>query len=225
MESAPGMFRMTRRRALVGLVIVMLAGVGAHLLWPDPPAAVLDAGDIDAALPAEQDLAGFVPFDGLTGSLSVPANNDEGRSVLTGGDLEDQCRTWRDEGDAWACRRVHGVGMVVLVQSENAFFRVMSNVVAYDDGDAAEAGWNALVTDVRDQAPEDADVEERAVDLGDESLSFEGEGVTVLAVRVEAVVVELSVFDGSDQVSEEDERDMVERWPELQISKLEDLLG
>jgi hypothetical protein len=117
------------------------------------------------------------------------------------------------------------VGMVVLELSENVYFRVLSNVLAYDDGDAAEAGWDGLVADVRQEIPEDADVEERSPDLGDESLAFEAEGVTVLAIRIEAVVVEATIWDGSDQVSAEDERDMVERWPALQISKIEELLG
>ncbi|MBB5801392.1 hypothetical protein F4560_001160 [Saccharothrix ecbatanensis] len=220
------MFRMMRRRTLVGVVAVVLglASLGAYLLWPAP---TLDAADIDAALPTERDLPGFVAHDGLTGSLSVPSSNKDGRSVLTGAALDDQCRKWREEGDGWACEHVHGVGMVVLELSENVFFRVLSNVLAYDDENAAEVGWNGLVTDIRDRLEEEGipKVKEGSPGWGDASLSFEVPGSTAMAIRVGTVVVAATVWDGSDQVSENEERDMVQRWPALQISKIEQLVG
>ncbi|WP_157621635.1 hypothetical protein [Saccharothrix sp. NRRL B-16348] len=222
------MSRMTRRRVLVGAVAVVLAlaGLGAYLVWPAP---TLDAADIDAALPTERDLPGFVAHDGLTGALSVPTSNDKGRSVLTGAALEEQCRKWREEGDGWACEHVHGVGMVVLELSENVFFRVLSNVLAYDDETAAEAGWNGLVTDIRDRVEEEGipNVEESNPGLGDASVSFKlpAAGATSMAIRVGTVVVAATVWDGSDQVSEQDERDMVRKWPALQLAKIDQLVG
>ncbi|MFS7877416.1 hypothetical protein ACEYXF_29375 [Streptomyces asiaticus] len=218
------MVRMTRRGALVGVVVAVLAaaGLGAYLLWPAP---TLDAADMDAALPTKRDLPGFVPHDGLTGALSVPADNKEGRSVLAGTGLDKQCRKWREEGDGWACRHLHGAGMVVLERSENVFFRVKSDVLAYDDQDAAEAAWDGLVAANREEIHKIRGAEEHSSDLGDAALSFEAPGVTVLAIRVETVVVEAIVWDGSDQVSEADEDAMVEKWPALQLSKIEKQLG
>ncbi|MBI0300227.1 hypothetical protein JBE04_38675 [Streptomyces sp. PRKS01-29] len=218
------MVRMTRRGALVGVVAAVLAvaGFGAYLLWPAP---TLDAADLDAALPTKRDLPGFVPHDGLTGALSVPAGNKEGRSVLSGTDLDEQCRKWRKEGDGWACGHLRGAGMVVLERSENVFFRVKSDVLAYDDEDAAEAAWDGLVEDNRDQIHKIRGAKEHASGLGDTALSFEAPGVTVLAIRLGTVVVEAIVWDGSDQVSEADEDAMVEKWPALQLSKIEKRLG
>ncbi|WP_433272107.1 hypothetical protein ACQPZF_15385 [Actinosynnema sp. CS-041913] len=220
------MFRKMGRRALVGVVVVVLAlgGLGAWLLWPAP---TLDAADVDAALPTVRDLPGFVAHDGLTGSLSVPSSNKDGRSVLTGAALDEQCRKWRAEGDGWACEHVHGVGMVVLELSENVFFRVLSNVLAYDDEEAAEAAWNGLVTDTRDRINDAGipNLKEGSPGLGDASLSFEVPGATSMAVRVGTVVVASTVWDGSDQVSETEERDMVRKWPALQISKIEQLVS
>ncbi|MBI0313816.1 MULTISPECIES: hypothetical protein [Streptomyces violaceusniger group] len=218
------MVRMTRRGALVGVVAAVLAvaGLGAYLLWPAP---TLDAADMDAVVPTKRDLPGFVPHDGLTGALSVPSGNKAGRSVLTGGDLDEQCRKWRKEGDGWACRHLRGAGMVVLERSENVFFRVKSDVLAYDDPDAAEAAWDGLVADNRQEIHKVRGAKERSSDLGDAALSFEAPGVTVLAIRVETVVVEAIVWDGSDQVSEADEDAMVEKWPALQLSKIEKRLG
>ncbi|WP_262697757.1 MULTISPECIES: hypothetical protein [Streptomyces] len=218
------MVRMTRRGALVGVVAAVLAvaGLGAYLLWPAP---TLDAADMDAALPTKRDLPGFVPYDGLTGALSVPSGNKEGRSVLAGTDLDKQCRKWRKEGDGWACRHLRGAGMVVLERSENVFFRVKSDVLAYDDEDAAEAAWGGLVADNREKIHKIRGAKEHSSDLGDAALSFEAPGVTVLAIRTGTVVVEAIVWDGSDQVSEADEDAMVEKWPALQLSKIEKQLG
>ena len=205
--------------AAVAVVALALAGVGAYLLWPAP---TLEPGQLAGVLPTERDLPGFVPYDGLTGALSVPSDNDEGRLVLTGDRLEQQCRTWRSEGDGWACQHVRGVGMVVLEYGENVYFRVMSNVVAYDDEKAAKAGYRGLIADTRTRAPKDT--REGAPGLGDASRSFETDGITGMVVRVETVVLELSIWDGSDQVSPADERDMVKRWPALQLKKLEKAL-
>jgi hypothetical protein len=117
--------------------------------------------------------------------------------------------------------------MVVLELSENVFFRVLSNVLAYDDENAAEVGWNGLVTDIRDRLKEEGipKVKEGSPGWGDASLSFEVPGSTAMAIRVGTVVVAATVWDGSDQVSENEERDMVQRWPALQISKIEQLVG
>lgn len=220
------MIRMTRRRAWVGVVamalVLVLAGTGAYLLWPAP---TLDAADLDTALPTKRDLPGFIPHDGLTGSLSVPTDNKDGRSVLADAKLDEQCRKWRKDGDSWACRDVHGVGMVVLERSENVFFRVMSNVLAYDDEDAAKAAWSGLVADNRRELKKIPTSEEKSSDLGDASMVFKAPGVTVLPIRIETVVVEAIIWDGSDQVSPEDEDAMVEKWPALQISKIEERLG
>jgi hypothetical protein len=218
-----GMARTTRRRALIGVVTAVsaLVGLGAYLLWPAP---ALDATDLDTVLPTERDLPGFIPYDGLTGTLSVSPDNDEGRSVLAEADLDEQCRTWREEGDGWACRQVRGVGMVVLEQSENVFFRVLSTVLAYDDEEAAEAAWNGLAADQRRTSGELPDFEERPSDLGDAGVVFEVPGVTVMAVRTGTVVVESIVWDGSGQVGEQEERDMVARWPALQLAKIEEQL-
>ncbi|MGW8526328.1 hypothetical protein [Nocardiopsis sp. NPDC055824] len=213
------MARTTRRRALIGVVTAVsaLVGLGAYLLWPAP---TLDATDFDTVLPTERDLPGFIPYDGLTGTLSVSPDNDEGRSVLAEADLDEQCRTWREEGDGWACRQVRGVGMVVLEQSENVFFRVLS----YDDEKAAEAVWNGLTADQRRTSGKLSDFEKRPSDLGDAGVVFEVPGVTVMAVRTGPVVVESIVWAGSDQVGEQEERDMVARWPALQLAKIEEQL-
>ena len=214
----------TRRRALVGVaaLVVALAALGAYLLWP---ASTLDPENLDSALPTKRDLPGFIPHDGLTGSLSVPSDNKEGRSVLAGKRLDEQCGKWRKEGDVWACRQLNGAGMVVLERSENVFFRVLSNVLAYDDEDAAKTAWKGLVADNRRETDKLPDAKEHSPGLADESRSFEASGVTVLAFRIESVVVEAIVWDGSGQVSEEDEKAMVEKWPALQISKIEEQLG
>lgn len=145
--------------------------------------------------------------------------------MLVDAALEEQCGTWREEGDVWACQDVHAVGMVVLEQSENVFFRVLSNVLAYDDEDAAEAARNGLVADLRRTTAEAQEIREGSSDLGDAGTVFTAPDLTVAAVRVETVVVEAIVWDGSGQVSEEDERDMAERWPDLQVAKIEELLG
>lgn len=215
---------MKRRRALVGVVVVVLAlaGLGASLLWPAP---TLDVADLDAALPTERDLPGFIAFDGLTGALSVPPDNAEGRVVLAGAELDEQCRTWRNERDDWACQDLRGVGMVSLELAENVFFRVHSTALAYEDEDAAEAAWDGLAANIRDDVLDIPNAEEQPSDVGDAAVSFAAPGVTALAIRAETVVVEAIVWDGSDQVSEEDERDMVEKWLALQISKIEELLG
>ncbi|MEE2047996.1 hypothetical protein Q7689_32185, partial [Nocardiopsis tropica] len=68
------------------------------------------------------------------------------------------------------------------------------------------------------------DFEERPSDLGDAGVVFEGPGVTVMAVRTGTVVVESIVWDGSGQVGEQEERDMVARWPALQLAKIEEEL-
>ncbi|WP_211126774.1 hypothetical protein [Streptomyces yatensis] len=218
------MVRMTRRGVLVGVaaLVLALAGFGAYLLWPAP---TLDAADVDAALPTKRDLPGFIPHDGLTGSLSVPTDNKDGRSVLAGAGLDKQCRTWRKEGDGWACRHLHGAGMVVLERSKNVFFRVKSDVLAYDDEDAAKAAWDGLVADNRGKIDKIPAAKEHSSDLGDAGRSFEAPGVTVLAIRIETVVVEAIIWDGSDQVSEGDEEAMVKKWPALQLSKIEKQLG
>jgi hypothetical protein len=218
-----GMIRITRRRAVVG-VISALACLGAYVVWPAP---TLDPADLDAALPTKRDLPGFVPYDGLTGSLSVPGDNKEGRSVKSGAELDEQCRKWRTQGDSWACRGLNGAGMAVLERSESVFFRVLSNVLAYDDEDAAVAAWKGLTADNRREIKKakGAQAKVRSAGLGDASRAFEAPGITVMAIRIETVVVEVVVWDGSDQVSKKDEEAMVEKWPELQISKVEDLLS
>ncbi|WP_067966346.1 hypothetical protein [Nocardiopsis trehalosi] len=227
MDSMTGMLAMTRRRALIAGVVAVVSALvvlGAYLVWPAP---TLDAADLDAALPTERDLPGFIPHNGLIGALSTPSDNDEGRSVLAGAALEEQCRIWREEGDAWACRRVHGAGIVVLEQSENVFFRVLSVVLAYDDEEAAQVAWDGLVDDqVREigEVPNRPDGEVRSAGLGDESVMIEFPDVTMLAIRTETVVVEAGVWDGSGQVDEPEERDMVERWPALQLAKIEEQL-
>ncbi|MFT9474026.1 hypothetical protein [Streptomyces sp. 11-1-2] len=218
------MVRMTRRGVLVGVaaLVLALAGFGGYLWWPAP---TLDAADVDAVLPTKRDLPGFIPHDGLTGSLSVPTGNKDGRSVLAGADLDKQCRKWRKEGDDWACRHLRGVGMVVLERSENVFFRVKSDVLAYDDEDAAKAAWNGLVAANRDAIDKIPAAKEHSSDLGDAGRTFEAPGVTVLAIRIETVVMEAIIWDGSDQVSKEDEDAMVKKWPTLQLSKIEERLG
>ena len=196
---------------------MLLAGLGAYLLWPAP---TLDAGRLDAALPTQHDLHGFVPYDGLTGSLKVPPANKKGRAVLSGHRLAAQCRKWRADGDGWACRQVHGVGMVVLERSQNVFFRVLSNVLAYDGEGAAEDGWDGLVADIRRKTADNEDIHERPAELGDESRAFKGAGVTVLAIRTGTVVVEATVWDGDGTVTRADQDAMVEKWPALQLSKI-----
>jgi hypothetical protein len=211
------MVRMTRRSALVAVVLT-LAVIGT--VWPTP---TLDPADLDTVLPTERDLPGFVPFDGLTGSLSMPAENVEGRAVLTGAKLDEQCRIWQRENDGWACQDLDGAGMVVLELSENVFFRVLSNVLAYSDEGAAVAAWDGLVADIRREVPDAG--QRSAEDLGDENLVFTIPSATVLAIRHGAVVVECIVWDGSDQVSAQEERDMAERWPALQLNKIDELAG
>ncbi|MGV9851941.1 hypothetical protein ACWDWU_24680 [Streptomyces sp. NPDC003442] len=77
------------------------------------------------------------------------------------------------------------------------------------------------MADNRDEIHKIRGAKERSSDLGDAALSFEAPGVTVLAIRIETVVVEAIVWDGSDQVSEADEDAMVKKWPALQLSKIE----
>ncbi|MFI9005731.1 hypothetical protein ACIGNX_00685 [Actinosynnema sp. NPDC053489] len=204
------------------LVVVVLALAVPAVARPDPRRRGPRRG-----APTAGDLPGFVAHDGLTGPLPVPGSDQDGRSVPTGTALREQCRKWRAEGDGWACEHAHGVGMVVLELSENVFFRVLSDVVAYDDEDAAEAGWDGLVADLRDRVRREGvpGVRERSPGWGDEGLSFEGDGVTAMAIRAGSVVVASSVWDGSDQVDERDERETAREWPALQLSRIERFVG
>lgn len=206
------------RRVWIGPgLLVALFAAAACLLWPAP---ALDADRLDGAVPTVQDLPGWVAHDGLTGSLSGPAGNVEGRSVLTGAKLAEQCAIRRTEGDGWACAGWHGVGMVVLELRSKRVFRAPSTVVAYDDEDATVAVWKALRGDhravVKDRATE-RDVD----DLGDEAASFAVDGVAVFAIRTSTVVVESIVRDGSDQVSEAEERAVAGKWPARRLRRID----
>lgn len=214
------MTRTRRGRALVGVVAVAVC-LGGYLLWPAP---TLAAEDMDAVLPTERDLPGFFADDALTGSLKVPQpENKDGRAVLSGAGLREQCAKWREDHDEWACRGVHGVGMATFLESENVFFRVMSTVLAYDDEDAAEAGWKGMVADNHREIrkAKGSRAEERPAGLGDESRAFHAPGVTATAVRTGTVVVETVVWDGSDQVGKADLKSMSKKWPALQLSKID----
>jgi len=206
-----------RLRLVLVAIVLVVVGLGAYLLWPAP--TLDDEAAIDAALPTEHDLPGFIPFDGLTGALSPPTGHKSGRTVLTGDELAAQCETYRAEKDGWACADLRGMGWVVLERAQNVFFRVLSTVLAYPDEDAAEAAYQGLVADNRREVPDDHTESEPG--LGDESISFRLYGVTAFAVRVDTVVVEMFVQDGSDQVPEAAERAMAEKWPNLQLDKLE----
>jgi DNA-binding NarL/FixJ family response regulator len=143
--------------------------------------------------------------------------------VLTGDDLAKQCETYRAEKDDGACADLQGMGWVVLERASNVFFRLLSTILAYLDEDAEEAAYQGLVADNRREMP--ATGAEFAFGLGDDSVRFEVYGITVLTIRVGTVVVEASVWDGSDQVEEADERRMAEKWPALQLDKIEAALG
>jgi hypothetical protein len=206
---------------LVVLLLVAAAGAGAYLLWPRP--ALDGEAAVEAALPNESDLPAYVEHDGLTGALSPPVGHESGRTVLTGDEVTRQCATYREEKDGWACGDLQGIGWVVLEKRSNVFFRLLSNVLAYPDEDAAEVAYDGLVADIRNSVPDDHT--ESAPGLGDESTRFEVYGVTVLTIRVGTVVVEASVWDGSDQVDESEERGMAEKWPALQLDKIDAALG
>ena len=200
---------------LVVLVLVA-AGVGAYLLWPAP--TLDDAAKVDAALATETDLPGFSTWGRIEGTLPRPGGDEPGRIVLTGDALAAQCAKHPPD-DSWACQDLRGMGWVGMVNSANAFFRVLSMVLAYEDEGAAKAAYDSLVASQREAVP--ADRRESAPDIGDECVSFTFDGATSYAIRVGTVVVELFISDGSDQVTEREERDTAEELAMNQVYEIE----
>jgi hypothetical protein len=192
---------------------------GAYLLWPAP---TLDGqAAVDAALATEAELPGFSTWGRIEGSLPRPGGDEPGRIVLTGDALAAQCAKHAPD-DSWACQDLQGMGWVGMVNSANAFFRVLSMVLAYSDEGAAEAAFDSLVASQREAVP--AERRESAPDIGDECVSFTFDGATSYAIRIGTVVVELFVSDGSDQVTEPEELDTAEELATNQVDKIEEAL-
>lgn len=222
-----------RRGILVGVVVtvLVLVGFGVYVLWPapepDPARAVdrvrlLDPVDVAAALPEARDLPGSsVSENAFNGSLSAPAGSDS-RVVLADSGLTEQCRTWRRNGDDWACPDLLVAGMVTLHAPEPRS-TLFATVLAYPDEAAAKTAWNRLVAAVRPEFADHPRAEQRSPGLGDASVSFTADGLTVVAIRVESVVVEADVSTGIS-VSEVDVRVLVERWTSLLLAKIDKLL-
>jgi hypothetical protein len=212
-----------RFRAVLVVLVLVVAGVGAYLFWPEP--TLDDQADVDAALVAEADMPGFSTWGRIEGSLPQPAGGDDPeRTVLTGAALAETCEDYRSPEDSWACPDLQGMGWVGLVNSANAFFRLLSMVLAYEDEGAAEAAYESLVAGQRRAVPEE-DRTESAPDLGDECVSFQFGGATSYAIRIGTVVVELFISDGSEQVDESEERATAEELATNQLDKIEEALG
>ena len=207
---------------MLAVAVLVVAGTGAYLLWPEP---TLDGqAAVDAALVTEADMPGFSTWGRIEGSLPQPAGGgDPDRTVLTGAALAETCESYRSPDDSWACQDLQGLGWVGLVKSANAFFRLLSTVLAYEDEDAAEEAYEGLVASQRQAVPEDH--EESSPNLGDECVSFTFGGATSYAIRSGTVVVELFIADSSDQVDEAEERTTAQELATNQLDKIEKALG
>lgn len=224
------MIRSVRSRVLVlAAFAVLLVGAGYLIFWTP---SLDDEAEIEAALPSEADMPGYVENWGILAGLSSPLDeaveSDEelrGKYVLTGGYLDGQCQVYEDEGDGWVCDDLRGIGMVGYADEGNVYSRVGTTLFAYDDRGSAMSAWEATISKVRDEFPE---ADERAEpEAGDESLTFmmaqEISNITVL--RVGSVVAQAVAYNEyGPAVGEEFEQEMkglIEMWAPLQAETIE----
>ena len=219
------MIRITRRRAMAGTALaLLLAGAGTYAFWDDP---TLDGSkEINAALPTEKDMPGFMPNRGIEGVLSPPGGDRNGKAVLTGRELGAQCRTYRKQEDGWACQGLQGMGMVGFANTSNVDSRVGSFVLAYKDDDAAETAWKKMVEKTRKELPKAK--EQKAPHVGDESQYFVLGTGSVVVLRSGSVVAQAMSFyeygykDGAEYADEL--KDPIRMWSALQVKKMEEAL-
>ena len=75
----------------------------------DDTAARRDTKNINAAIPTENDMPGYVASRGNASVLSPLSGDRNGKAVLTGSKLDDLCETYREEDDGWACQGSQGM--------------------------------------------------------------------------------------------------------------------
>ncbi|MDQ1033181.1 hypothetical protein QF035_010763 [Streptomyces umbrinus] len=221
------MMRMTRRRLLVGGVLVLLAGALAYAFRAGP---TLDGSEeVDGALPTDKDLDGYASIGGVVGVLSPPGGyrNEKGKALLTGSQLDAQCRTYRKEKDGWACRGLRGMGMTGFVNTSDVNSRLGSFVLAYKDDAAAGTAFRRMVNESRDDLHAE---EQKEPDVGDESRSFRLESAkgSVVVLRCGSVVAQVLSNNGygysGDEGAGGKDADPIRMWADRQAEKIEEAL-
>lgn len=142
--------------------------------------------------------------------------------MLTGDALADQCRIYRGENDAGACRYLVGLGWAGLKKADSGSFLVLSTVLAYPDDDAASRAYAGLVAAIRREIP---DVKAIPGTLADQTTSWGLPNSTMIAYREGPIVAETIVWDGGFGVTEDERRAMAVKWPRVQLSKIDTALG
>ncbi|HWE87867.1 MAG TPA: hypothetical protein VG317_00220 [Pseudonocardiaceae bacterium] len=163
--------------------------------------------------------------------MTAPANTKDGRAVLTGAGLAEQCAIYQQQGTGWAGEGIQGLGVVGFENANNVDSRIASFVLAYADDSDAETVWVKMTDATRTQLPQ---AKQQNSAVGDQNSSFVTDAGTVVVLRTGSVVAPAmshsdmgyqGAADPYGDTTNPDETDPIQMWSTVQARKINAVLG